>query len=143
MAVLPIFGHRDPAAAFAYRRGRPVSVAEFNRDVRLLAQRLPDRPCILNLCSDRYQFAVGFAAALLRGQVSLLPPNYAADVVARLGRAYPGRGGTSCTFSQRLLSESRPLPGEKVKWNPYRDRPPQLPQSRSSSASSMWGRRNS
>ena len=90
MAVLPIFGHRDPAAAFAYRRGRPVSVAEFNRDVRLLAQRLPDRPCILNLCSDRYQFAVGFAAALLRGQVSLLPPNYTADFVARLGRAYPG-----------------------------------------------------
>lgn len=90
MVTLPIFGHRDPAAVFAYRDGRPITVAAFNRDVQLLAQRLPDKPYILNLCSDRYRFAVGFAAALLRGQVSLLPPNYTPDFVARLGVAYPG-----------------------------------------------------
>lgn len=90
MVTLPIFGHRDPAAVFGYRGGRPLTVAVFNRDVQLLAQRLPDRPYILNLCSDRYRFAVGFAAALLRNQVSLLPPNYTPDFVARLGAAYPG-----------------------------------------------------
>ncbi|HKB58427.1 MAG TPA: beta-hydroxyacyl-ACP dehydratase, partial [Gallionellaceae bacterium] len=90
MAALPIFGHRDPAAVFAYRQGRPVTAAAFAREVRELAVRLPDRPYILNLCSDRYRFAVGFAAALVRGQISLLPPNYTADFVARLGTSYPG-----------------------------------------------------
>jgi acyl-coenzyme A synthetase/AMP-(fatty) acid ligase len=60
------------------------------RDATGLATRLPDRPYMLNLCGDRYGFAVGFAAALLRGQVSLLPPNYTVDFVARLNAAYPG-----------------------------------------------------
>ncbi len=90
MAELPILGHGDPRAVAAWRQGRPVTVAEFVRDVRWLAARLPDRPYILNLCSDRYRFAVGFGAALLRGQISLLPPNYTPDFVARLGAGYPG-----------------------------------------------------
>ncbi len=90
MAALPILGHGSPAAVAAYRGGRPVTVAEFVRDVRRLASQLPSQPYMLNLCSDRYRFAVGFGAALLRGQVSVLPPNYTPDFVARLGAAYPG-----------------------------------------------------
>ena len=40
-----------------------------------LPQRLPRRGHVVNLCRDRYRFAVGFAAALCRRQVNLLPPN--------------------------------------------------------------------
>ena len=39
---------------------------------------------MLNLSGDRYRFAVGLGAALLRGHTSLLPPNHDADTVARL-----------------------------------------------------------
>ena len=39
---------------------------------------------MLNLSSDRYRFAVGLGAALLRGHTSLLPPNHVPDTVARL-----------------------------------------------------------
>ncbi|MGH8622594.1 MAG: AMP-binding protein, partial [Burkholderiales bacterium] len=42
------------------------------------------------LCTDRYHFAVGFAAALLRRQVSLLPPNETPDLIERLISRYPG-----------------------------------------------------
>lgn len=90
MAGIPLIGHADPAAVFAYRGGAPITVAQFIGDVRQLAGRLPDRAYMLNLCGDRYRFAVGFSAALLRGQVSLLPPNYTADFVGRLSAAYPG-----------------------------------------------------
>lgn len=90
MAGIPLIGHADLAAVFAYRRGAPITVAQFIGDVRQLAGRLPDRPYMLNLCGDRYRFAVGLSAALLRGQVSLLPPNYTADFVGRLSAAYPG-----------------------------------------------------
>ena len=45
---------------------------------------------MLNLSSDRYRFAVGFAAALLRGHTSLLPPNHLADTVARLRARFDG-----------------------------------------------------
>lgn len=89
MAAIPLIRHNDPAGVFAWRAGQPVTVADFLRDVAQLSATLPAKRHILNLCTDRYRFAVGFAAALLRGQTSLLPPNYTADFVARLTQRYP------------------------------------------------------
>ncbi len=90
MAAIPLLGHDDRGAIFAYRGKQAVTVAEFVADVRRLARLLPERPYMLNLCGDRYRFAVGFSAALLRAQISLLPPNYTPDFVGRLSAAYPG-----------------------------------------------------
>ena len=89
MAAIPLVQHTDPDSVFAYSAGGRISVAQYLHDVSSLAQLLPDKGHILNLCTDRYHFAVGFAAALLRGQISLLPPNYTADFVARLRQRYP------------------------------------------------------
>lgn len=90
MAAIPLISHNDPDSVFAYRGGKAVSVSEFLRHVAHLARTLPDKRHMLNLCTDRYRFAVGFAAALLRGQTSLLPPNYTPSFVERLERSYPG-----------------------------------------------------
>ena len=89
MAAFPLISHSKRDKVFAYRAGLPVSVAQFLGEVESLAQALPDRCHILNLCADRYRFAVGFSAALLRGQTSLLPPNYTPSFVARLGQSFP------------------------------------------------------
>ncbi len=89
MAAIPLIHHAAHDQVFAWRGGRPVTAGEFLRDVVQLAASLPERNHILNLCTDRYRFATGFAAALLRGQVSLLPPNYTADFVARLAQRHP------------------------------------------------------
>lgn len=89
MAAIPLISHDDPDSAFAYRAGQPISVASFLHDVAHLAPQLPDKRHILNLCTDRYRFAVSFAAALSRGQTSLLPPNYTPSFVERLGQSYP------------------------------------------------------
>jgi acyl-coenzyme A synthetase/AMP-(fatty) acid ligase len=55
-----------------------------------LAAALPARGYILNMCSDRYHFVVGFFAALVRRQVTLLPPNHTADLIAQLKLRYAG-----------------------------------------------------
>jgi acyl-coenzyme A synthetase/AMP-(fatty) acid ligase len=89
MSVSPLISHRSHASVFAYRDGAPILVEQFMHDVESLARQLPDSHYILNLCADRYRFAVGFAAALLRGQTSLLPPNYTASFVEHLGLSYP------------------------------------------------------
>ncbi len=89
MVTIPLIQHRDPGSVFAFSAGRPVSVSQFLRDVAHLALALPNKRHILNLCTDRYRFAVGFAAALLREQTSLLPPNYTPNFVERLGKCYP------------------------------------------------------
>ena len=89
MASLPLIRGFGDGAVFGYRRGRAIRCEEFLRDVSRLARLLPDCPTILNACADRYQFAVGFAAALVRGQTSLLPPNLTPDTMARLADRYP------------------------------------------------------
>ncbi len=90
MAAIPLISHNDPDSVFAYREGRAISVSRFLQHVEHLARALPEKSHILNLCGDRYRFAVGFAAALLRGQTSLLPPNYTPSFVELLGQRYPG-----------------------------------------------------
>lgn len=90
MAAIPLISHHEPDAVFAYREGKSISVAQFLLHAAHLAQTLPGKHHILNLCTDRYRFAVGFAAALMRGQTSLLPPNYTPSFVEHLGQRYPG-----------------------------------------------------
>lgn len=77
-------------AAFAHRNGRVVGVDEFLQDVARTAAMLPERQHVLNLCADRYRFAVALGAALVRGQISLLPPNQTPDLIERLAGRYPG-----------------------------------------------------
>jgi acyl-coenzyme A synthetase/AMP-(fatty) acid ligase len=71
------------------RGGQVLSGAEFWRDVGVLAARLPDRKYIVNLCADRYRFMVGFAAALCRRQISLMPSASVPVVLCALAADYP------------------------------------------------------
>ncbi len=90
MSTIPFLRPGQPGDAVAWRDRAPVTRAQFRRDLAALAARLPDRPYVLNHCDDRYRFVVGLAAALSRGQVSLFPPNRAAEVLVQLKRDYPG-----------------------------------------------------
>jgi len=90
MATIPLIHGHDAGAALAYRDGRTITAGRFLEEASQLAVLLPDRGHVINLCADRYRFAVGFAAALLRRQVSLLPPNETADTIERIVSAYPG-----------------------------------------------------
>lgn len=62
-----------PNETVALRGPAAVSAAQFGRDVAALASLLLAKAYLVNLCQDRYRFMVGFAAALLRGQVTLMP----------------------------------------------------------------------
>lgn len=90
MQAVPLLHLRRPDSTFAWQGGKPVSTRRFLADVLLLAEKLPANPYVLNLCSDRYRFAVVFSAAMLRGQISLLPPNHTPDLINRLKQRYPG-----------------------------------------------------
>ena len=90
MTTFPVTRGYGAGAAFAYCDGAPVALADFRRDVAQLARQLPDRQHVINLCADRYRFTVGFAAALMRGQISLLPPNLTPDFRAQLAQRYRG-----------------------------------------------------
>ena len=88
MAQVAAISHADAADAVAYRDAQPVTAARFVADVERVAEQLPARSYLVNFCMDRYRFAVGLIAALVRGQVSLLPPNQTPEMLRQLQRDY-------------------------------------------------------
>jgi acyl-coenzyme A synthetase/AMP-(fatty) acid ligase len=92
MSLYPLLRHARPDAIFARREGTSITVERFLHDVAALSRVLPRHRHVVNLCADRYRFAVALAAALQRGQLTLLPPSMAplllAQLVADRGDAY-------------------------------------------------------
>lgn len=89
MTRLPLLAAPRPGSTFARRVDGPVTVETFLGDVAALAAQLPPCRHVVNLCRDRYRFSVGFAAALCRRQVNLLPPHDAPDMLEQLAIDYP------------------------------------------------------
>jgi len=87
-AVLPLIAGAPLDAPLAWRHGVPISRREYLADVHALSARLPSPGTMLNVTADRYRFAVGLGAAMLRGQANLMPPNHTPDTVARLRSLY-------------------------------------------------------
>jgi acyl-coenzyme A synthetase/AMP-(fatty) acid ligase/3-hydroxymyristoyl/3-hydroxydecanoyl-(acyl carrier protein) dehydratase len=85
----PLLAHESPSAVVAHRRGEAISAGQFLADAAQLADRLPPGKHVLNVCSDRYLFTVGFAACLLTERVSLLPSTHTPEVVRQLAQFAP------------------------------------------------------
>lgn len=88
-STLPLM-RRQPDSVLALVDDRPVPVARFLAQAHHLAGRLGTGPACLNLCSDRYTFAVAFAAAIIAGKPNLLPANRLHRTVTAMARKYPG-----------------------------------------------------
>ena len=84
MLDAPLIGSYRPDDVLAWESDGPRSAREFLSEVINLADGLPDRPSVLNLLTSRYEFLVGFAAAMLRRQVTLLPQSRAPETLRRI-----------------------------------------------------------
>jgi acyl-coenzyme A synthetase/AMP-(fatty) acid ligase len=84
MQTFPLVSHATLNNTSAWRNGECITVRQFLADVTSLAGRLPAAKHILNVCHDRYHFAVGFAAALVSHKINLLPPTHTAEMVQQL-----------------------------------------------------------
>lgn len=86
---LPLTTRQPGDILFRRAMGDVVTAEQFLLHVAATAERLPDRRYALNLCTDRYHFLVAFAAALVRGQVSLLCSDHSPRWLEQLAAAYP------------------------------------------------------
>ena len=71
--MLPLAGYRASGDAMLLGPSGEISAGAFFARVHELADALPDAPFVINLAESRAGFMLGFAAALVRGQTSLLP----------------------------------------------------------------------
>ena len=95
----------DGARALAFGPGGVRTLADFLADVRGVAAGLPDAPCAVNLCEDRYRFLVAFCAVALRGQANLLPPSRTPAAIDDVLAQFPD----SYCISDRPLDPSPPV----------------------------------
>jgi acyl-coenzyme A synthetase/AMP-(fatty) acid ligase len=87
--TIALLSHTSPAAIVAYRSGLGVTARQFLDEAKQAAERLPKGRHVLNVCADRYQFAVGLAACLMSERVSLLPSTHTPQVIAQLADFAP------------------------------------------------------
>lgn len=90
MNEVPLLSGTDLDAILAWRSDGPVRIRDFLADVRALGKQLPSGPYLLNVCQDRYHFAVGFAAGLVAGKISLQPSSQSPETLRRIEIDYPG-----------------------------------------------------
>lgn len=77
----------QPLAALQGLSGE-VFVKQFLQHVHALAEQLPAKTHIINLCGNRYLFLLSICAAVLRQQINLLPPNKNPATQSTLAQRY-------------------------------------------------------
>jgi len=87
--MLPLFPcHHEHQTVYADAQ-RSLDRTAFMGAAHALAGRLPPQTHCLNLCDDRLFFMLGFCAALLRGQCTLLPASRTESSLADITRTHP------------------------------------------------------
>ena len=89
MSALPIVNGHQLDDTLAWCPAGPVTVRAFLADAQAVAKLLPKGNWVLNLCEDRYHFAVLFAACLLADKTSLQPASQSAETLRQIRRQCP------------------------------------------------------
>lgn len=87
--MLPLATYRTDDAVLLGPQG-VVTAGVFYARVHEVAEALPDAPFAINLSESRVGFMLGFAAAMVRGQTSLLPSGQGSGDWQQLVQKYPG-----------------------------------------------------
>jgi len=87
--MIPLLWAKDLNAPIAWRGHDAISRRQYLADMHAMSALLPANGPMLNITADRYRFAVGLGAAMMRGHTNLLPPNHTPDIVARLHSLFP------------------------------------------------------
>ena len=91
-SALPLIAATRPDVTVAFDDTSRFDAAHFVSAVRALALRMPSpsaQTAVLNLCTNRYQFAIGFGAALVRGLPTLMPASHSAETLSQLRIQFP------------------------------------------------------
>ena len=89
MNALPLVTGVGLDHTIAWTADGPRRVRDLIADAHALAGHLPPCGHLLNVCQDRYRFAVGFTAGLLAGKVSLQPSSQSEETLRRVMAEHP------------------------------------------------------
>ena len=88
MNLLPILNNTLPDTPIFWFKNKLVTHEKFKRDVLLVAENLIQHKYAINLCEDRYLFAIAFVANMLLKNICLMPAHRAEKEIAGLEKKY-------------------------------------------------------
>ena len=105
--------NRKPDEIIAFGTAGAIRVDDFLAEAVALSRRLPAHSYAINLFTDRYQYLLGFCAAMIAGQCTLMPPNKLAATLALMGELFPDSyslsdSTLSCSESSGEIQQSVP-----------------------------------
>lgn len=106
--------NRKPGEIIAFGSRGAIRVDQFLAEAVALSRQLPARNYAVNLFTDRYQYLLGFCAAIIAGQCTLMPPNRLKTTLELLGEMFPdsytlGDSTLADCESSRNMPRSGPL----------------------------------
>jgi acyl-coenzyme A synthetase/AMP-(fatty) acid ligase len=94
--------------------GAPLTRGEFLREAAGIATRLPRRAYLVNLCEQRENFLLAFAAARFANQVQLMPAARGDAALAELNEDYPNSHAVRDDDLRRLRSGGPAEPAREL-----------------------------
>ena len=88
MSFLPILKNSPHDIPIFWFNDKQVSQAHFKKDVLLVAENLPSHKYIINLCEDRYLFAITFFACVIKNYICLMPAHRAEKEIEEIEEEY-------------------------------------------------------
>ena len=99
MNTLPLLIDSPPNTPIFWFKDKVISHEKFKRDALSVAANLHKHKYAINLCEDRYLFALGFVACILQKQINLMPASRAEKEIEVLEQDYTD----SCRFDDQLI----------------------------------------
>ena len=103
--AFPLLNGFRAESTIGWSRGEPISAARFCATALALADALPRKRHVLNLCEDRLNFMLGVAAALIAGRSSCCRQSRAA---AALRERFASQPDSYCLADDSNLPSGRP-----------------------------------
>ena len=98
MKSLPLLNNLKADAPVFIYKDQSITPEAFKKDVLQVAENLKQHQYAINLCEDRYLFAVAFVASIIQKHICLLPAHTAENEIKKIEQEYKD--------TQRLNDES-------------------------------------
>ena len=105
MKTLPLLIESSPETPIFWYNDKVISHKQFQEDAACVATHLKEHEYAINLCEDRYLFALTFVACILQKQVCLMPASRAEKEIQTLEQDYPDTHQIDDVLIEKLLTK--------------------------------------
>ena len=106
MHILPILINSQPDTPVFWFKDEVITRKKFIRDAMQVTKNLNKHEYAINLCEDRYLFALGFVACMLQKQISLMPASRTEKEIEALEQDYTDTHRLDDNLLETLLASS-------------------------------------